>query len=218
MQNNELEGPAHFRRRFTTFLVGLGLAAAAVLASTGTASADESTPPANATAAPSTSLVAAVGDSGQQYWATDACHYYAQGGRWFSDQCALAGQNSTIDLYQNEGDGRLGAELVHVDLSDPQWIVLTASAADGTPRSLRQATSDPTHVQTLGTTIDGRPIWVDVPKQSTTTVGGNSTVTGPNGGWVDTPAQAQYWQQLAQLTQSQQDRITCTIGCVHVVN
>jgi hypothetical protein len=116
--------------RIAGMLVAGAIALGGLVTMAPDALADEAAaPPATAVAAPGTSMTPATGD-GNEYWASDLCHYFHQNGQWFSDLCWLqpVGANNEpvaqLALVPNIGAGASGpapAELIRVDLSDPGY-------------------------------------------------------------------------------------------------
>jgi hypothetical protein len=119
------------RRRIARLLATTAVGGALVAGAATTASAATSTdaPPAQSFAAPAASGVAAVGDAGQDYWGSDACHYFLQGGTWWSDMCMSAILDpagnvvpNVISDFQNLGDGQLGREVLRMDFGTPSYV------------------------------------------------------------------------------------------------
>jgi hypothetical protein len=156
------------RRRVARFVATTALAGALTVAAAGTASAagTATAPPAASVAAPAVNGTPVAGDGNQNYWASDNCHYFVQGGTWWSDMClfALADANRNripglFGYFQNLGNGRTGREVLRIDLSMPGYVAF-APVTDVVGGWLRAPINDPSRIQVLGTTIDGKPQWV----------------------------------------------------------
>jgi hypothetical protein len=139
-----------------TGAVTIGVAGAASAASGAAA------PPALAYAAPAEDGIAAAGDGGQEYWASDDCHYFARGGTWYSDMCMSAildpAGNVVPDVvsdFQNLGGGMLGRELLRMDFETPGYMAF-APVTDVVGTWYAVPFDAPTAAQPMGTTMGGQ--------------------------------------------------------------
>jgi hypothetical protein len=186
------------RRAAQRIAVGVLAGAAVCLAAPGTAAASPSpSPPDHATAAPARSSAPAAGD-GESYWASDNCHYYRQGGAWFSDMCALSisvdGKvvPNLFGDFQNLGNGHYGRELVRLDASNPDYLAFSFVTPQYTLGSwLRVFYGDPRRIEQQATTIDGAPTWISLPVSPATQPGGPPQ---PSGDPVKDAQIAQLWR------------------------
>jgi hypothetical protein len=198
-------GTSRSRRFAAAVATTAAVTGALSLGVTGPASADAGgeAPPAASWAAPAESGIPAVGDGGQDYWAWDDCHYYARGGTWYSDMCMSAIADAAgnvvpnmVSDFQNLGDGQLGRELLRMDFEKPGYVAV-APVSDVLTTWYVIALNDPSHVEVLGTTIDGKPQWSP---SGINSPAGQSPVYDPD---YDTSAKGQIlWglQQLASQT------------------
>ncbi len=202
-------------RALARIVAGAVISAVVAVALAAPAGASEPiAPPPSAVAAPATTSVPAAGDAGQNYWATDSCHYFAQGGQWHSDMCRLAFQDASGNTiphvfgnFQNLGDGKFGRELIRLSFEFPGYLAFSAVTPQLTFGPwYRVPVSDPSRIESLGKTQAGDPIWVSVPMP---TNGGSPTGSD---GYINSPAQAQHWAQQAQVNQAIADTWSLAAG------
>ena len=158
---------SHPRRRLAQVLATAAVTGALTVGVAGTASAASAEPPPDvAWAAPAETSSPALGDGGQNYWATDNCHYYAQGGTWLSDMCEFALADASGNaipglyaLFQNLGDGQIGQEVLRIDLSMSGYAAF-ATVTDGVVSQWVRISLSDSHIEYQGTTMAGGTQWI----------------------------------------------------------
>jgi hypothetical protein len=158
------------RRRIARLLATTAVGGALVAGAATTASAATSTdaPPAQSVAAPAASAIPAVGDAGQDYWASDTCHYFLQAGTWWSDMCFSGILDEAgnvvpdfVSAFQNLGNGQLGREVLRLYFGTPGYVAF-APVTDVVGEWQALPLGDPAPNQVQGMTIDGQPVVVTV--------------------------------------------------------